>query len=421
MSTPVPVLHLFDAFGIELEYMIVRADDLSVLPVTDRVIHQVTGSYANDVERGAVDWSNELALHVIEFKCAQPTRSLDGLAADFHRNVAEVNGLLAGMGGRLLPTGMHPLMDPLRETKLWPHDYSPVYEAFDRIFNTQGHGWSNLQSMHINLPFHGDEEFGRLHAAIRMVLPILPALAASTPIMDGRVTGVLDNRLDVYRNNCRRIPSVTGLVVPEPVFTRADYEKEIFARMYRDIAPCDPEGILQHEWLNARGAIARFDRDAIEIRVLDVQESPTADIAIARLVVEMVRAMVEERWCSWNAQKAWAVEPLHEILLACIRDGQRAVIRNSAFLRAFGFRADRATAGDLWRKIGGSLLETMPAPERRALDTILREGSLARRIAEATGPHPDAERVRAVYGRLADCLAADRSFTARPEPVSLVS
>ncbi|HAL85576.1 MAG TPA: hypothetical protein DCM31_01010, partial [Deferribacteraceae bacterium] len=37
--------------------------------------------------------------------------------------------------------------------------------------------------------------------------------------------------------------------------------------MYRDIAPYDPECILQEEWLNSRGAIARFDRKAIEIRL----------------------------------------------------------------------------------------------------------------------------------------------------------
>jgi hypothetical protein len=32
--------------------------------------------------------------------------------------------------------------------------------------------------------------------------------------------------------------------------------------------------VLRHEWVNARGAIARFDRSAIEIRVLDVAECP---------------------------------------------------------------------------------------------------------------------------------------------------
>ena len=63
-------------------------------------------------------------------------------------------------------------------------------QAFDRIFSCQGHGWANLQSMHINLPFADDAEFGRLHAAIRFLLPLLPGLTASSPVMDGAVTGI---------------------------------------------------------------------------------------------------------------------------------------------------------------------------------------------------------------------------------------
>ena len=43
-----------------------------------------------------------------------------------------------------------------------------IYDTFDRIFSCKGHGWANLQSMQINLPFRGDEEFARLHAAIRV-------------------------------------------------------------------------------------------------------------------------------------------------------------------------------------------------------------------------------------------------------------
>ena len=110
---------------------------------------------------------------------------------------------------------------------IWPHDYSIVYEAFNRIFDCRGHGWANLQAVHLNLPFADDAEFARLHAAIRVLLPILPALAASSPIFEGRLSGVLDTRLDVYRNNCRKIPLATGRVIPEPVFSAADYHGRI--------------------------------------------------------------------------------------------------------------------------------------------------------------------------------------------------
>src|SRR5262249_40857437 len=154
-------------------------------------------------------------------------------------------------GARLMPGGMHPRMDPARETRLWPHDCNEIYQAFNKIFDCRGHGWSNLQSVHLNLPFADDEEFGRLHAAVRIVLPILPALAASSPIVEGRPTGAVDSRLEVYRGNSRRIPSITGHVVPEAVFSESGYRDEILAKLYADIAAHDPGGILQHEWLNA--------------------------------------------------------------------------------------------------------------------------------------------------------------------------
>ncbi len=91
------------------------------------------------------------------------------------------------------------------------------------------------------------------------------------------------------------MPSVAGAVVPEPVFTRREYEDDLLGGIYRDLAPLDPEGVLRHEWVNARGAIARFDRGAIEIRVLDVQECPAADLAVAGATIAVVRALVEER------------------------------------------------------------------------------------------------------------------------------
>jgi glutamate---cysteine ligase / carboxylate-amine ligase len=40
-----PAFRLFERFGVELEYMIVDARSLDVLPVTDRVLHAVAGEY----------------------------------------------------------------------------------------------------------------------------------------------------------------------------------------------------------------------------------------------------------------------------------------------------------------------------------------------------------------------------------------
>ncbi len=410
-------LGLFEGFGIEMEYMIVDAQSLSILPVTDQVLKHIAGQFVNEVEVGELAWSNELVLHVIELKTNGPAAALTPLPALFQRDVGRINDILAPLGGRLMPTAMHPWMDPASDTHLWPHEYSPIYESFDRIFGCQGHGWSNLQSVHINLPFAGDDEFARLHAAIRLLLPIMPALAASSPIIEGRLSGLLDTRLDAYRNNARRIPSVSGRVIPEPVFSRKDYENHILERIYGDLAAHDPAGILRYEWVNARGAIARFERNAIEIRVLDIQECPRADLAIASAIVETIRAMVDEVWRDLASQQDWQIEPLESMFRAAVTDGGRALIEDTAYLAMFGFPGRGACrAADLWQHLIESVAAWRPAaiaPFRDVLDTITGYGTLARRIAVAVGAAPSRRAIEAVYRQLCDCLAAGSVF--RPD------
>ncbi|MFT5526256.1 MAG: carboxylate-amine ligase [Pirellulaceae bacterium] len=399
-------LGLFEAFGIELEYMIVTGDSLDVFPITDRLLHEVAGGCESEVELGDITWSNELALHVVELKTTAPARSLDGLAERFQENVARINGLLLRHGAKLMPTAVHPWMNPHEELQLWPHDYSEVYAAFNRVFDCTGHGWANLQSVHINLPFASDAEFGRLHAAIRLLLPLLPALAASSPIIDGRVSGFCDTRLEVYRTNAKRVPSVSGLVIPEAVFTREDYEREILAKMYGDIAPFDPNGILQHEWLNSRGAIARFDRDAIEIRVLDIQECPAADVAICQLIVATLQRLVCQQWSDAQHQESLATERLAAILTDVIRDADKTIITDTDFLQAFGISAP-LTANELWHQLAAPLLQ-VPTETAAALSVILNQGPLARRILDHVARHSPENGFVETYRELCNCLATGK-------------
>lgn len=400
-------LGLFDAFGIELEYMIVDRDTLDVRPICDELFRKASGSDTSDVEpdgpEGTVSWSNELALHVVELKTQRPVPSIDGLADSFQEHVRGIDALLEPMNARLLPTAMHPWMDPNTQTKLWPHEYNEIYRTYDRIFGCKGHGWGNLQSTHINLPFANDEEFGRLHAALRLVLPLLPALAASSPIVNGDWSPISCHRMEVYRTNSKRVPMMTGLVVPEPVFTRAAYEREILGKLYDDLKPLDPEGVLRHEFANARGAMARFDRGAIEIRVLDIQECPKADLAIAALITEVVRAVVGERWMGYEDQKLVKTEPLHGVLLDTIRYADRTRIRERAVLDAFGVKQSMVWASDLWV----SLLEQV-MPDHPTWSPMLRRmiktGTLANRIGQQVRRFPNRTELQAVYRELAECL-----------------
>ncbi len=381
-------LGLFEGYGVEIEWMIVDSDALDLAPVGDLLL-----GAEGEVDRGAMAWSNELVLHVLEVKTNGPAPSLPGLADRFHAEVLEAERRLEPLGYRLLSGAVHPWMDPDRETRIWPHEYTEVYRTFDRIFGVRGHGWSNLQSTHLNLPFSGDAEFAALHEGIRLVLPLLPGISAASPILDGVVQPNLDERMERYRTNALRIPSVAGGVVPDPVRTRRSYEEELLGGIYRDLESHDPEGTLRREWVNARGAIARFERGAIEIRVLDAQESPAMDLAVLELTVAAVRRLVEAGAIGGDAL------PLRALLADAVREGERAPLRGTGadrarieavapILEGLGVARMRpADLGELWWAVAEGIPDRDPSVER-----LLRGGTLARRIVSDLGRRTGASR-----------------------------
>jgi len=402
---------LFEAYGVEIELTIVDADTLDVKPACDALLEGIAGEPTSDVTLGDVTWSNELTLHVVELKTTQPAPSLVRLGSRFHASLAKATPTLTKLGARLLPGAMHPWMDPSTQTRLWPHENNEIYRAFDRIFGCSGHGWSNLQSTHVNLPFADDEEFGRLHAAIRIVLPLIPALAASSPFQEGGLGPALDGRLLAYRSNSARVPSVAGLVVPEPVFTREQYEREILGRLWADLAPHDPEGVLRDEFANARGAIARFGRGSIEIRVIDAQECPTADLAVVAAIVSLVRALTEGRLAARDVARDPSTEALARLLDRATHDGERAVCDDRQVLGVLGVRKDVVPLGELWERLLNAHPPDDPGREwTNHLQTILRQGPLARRMLAAAGARPDEAALRRVAAGLCASLAENATF-----------
>ncbi|MCB0383742.1 MAG: glutamate--cysteine ligase, partial [Psychroserpens sp.] len=96
--------HLFEVYGIELEYMLVSTIDLKVVPAVDLLLTLKNGELTSDIENGTIAWSNELVAHVVELKTNGPTQSTDGLSNDFHNNIREINQLLKAHNMMLLPT-----------------------------------------------------------------------------------------------------------------------------------------------------------------------------------------------------------------------------------------------------------------------------------------------------------------------------
>jgi carboxylate-amine ligase len=406
-------LHLFQAYGIELEYMIVDRDTLKVRPICDELLKHELGNYGSDFENGVVTWSNELVLHVVELKSTRPETNLNSIGYAFSENVTRINNILTKWNAMLMPSAAHPLMDPHIESKLWPHDSNDVYDLYNKIFDCKGHGWSNLQSTHLNLPFYDDEEFAKLHAAVRLVLPLLPALCASSPILDSKQNEDIDGRLRYYKMNQAKIPSITGRVIPEAVFSKRNYINTIYEKIKQDIAVHDPDNILNPIWVNSRGAIPRFDRGSIEIRLMDIQECPSADLAVVAFVIEIIKSLVNGRYVGFDQQMKWRTEVLAQLLDQTIRKGQSVVIENEEFLRVFGLEQKKATMKQLLHHILESHLaseQSILQPWKAELEIILSQGVLSERILAALKNDFSVGNIKAVYRQLSGCLAQNKMF-----------
>jgi len=412
MSPKTP-LGLFEAYGVEIEYMIVDRDTLEIRPWADKLLAGPDNVAHNDMTHGEITWCNELARHLIEMNFTDPEKNLYGKAGSFHRNVLHANSILEKSNGMLLPGAMHPFVNPRsRKVELWPFGDNEIYRAYDKIFQCDSHGWVNVQSVHLNLPFNGDGEFRKLHGAIRFILPIIPALAASSPIAEGQIGAMADMRLRYYRLNQEKIPEISGGIIPEIVNSIEEYVSIILGPMYRAISPFDPEGILQHEWLNSRGAIARFDRSAIEIRVIDPQECPLADMAVVEVISRLLKWLVCGRPDRLETCHNFDQNTLIEIFNRCISDGDEALVEDAGYLQIFNL-AGQTAAKEIWMSLFDRLFtENDKLLYKDFIEEYAANGTLSKRILKVVGPRPGEESILKVYRELAVALAENKVFKA---------
>ena len=403
--------NLFEVIGVELEYMVVRSDNLEVLPVVDKLLKNLESDEINEREITGTPavWSNELASHVLEFKVGKPVKSLDGLSGLFHEQIIQANHELSDLEGIILPGAVHPWMDPKKDFHVWRHGNRKIYETFNRIFDCRSHGWANLQSTHLNFPFSSDEEFGKLHTAIRMLIPIIPALCASSPYLDGRFSGYMDARMEVYRSNSQRIPAIAGLVVPEPVASEDEYNRLILDPIATAVEPYDTDRVLESIWVNSRGCIARFDRGSIELRTMDIQECSRADIALAYLVNGALKLLVEGKLSETGYQLDLSTESLHAIMLECDLEAESAIISDSHYINGLGIGKTSCRAGDIWAELATRIIESS-SPHFDPVNTIISKGTLARRLFKQLGENPGGIDLLNTYRQLANCAFSNLQF-----------
>jgi hypothetical protein len=157
---------------------------------------------------------------------------------------------------------------------------------------------------------------------------------------------------------------------------------------------------------------------AIEIRVLDVQETPLMDVAYAALIVDVLKILCDERWADRRALDKWSTQELGALLELTARRGEGAGITERRFLGALGFKGSSTDVKGLWAHLIGvtAARGTLDAETERLLEHYLRHGSLASRIAKAVGPVPARARIKRVYEELCESLAGGVPFAPPAQP-----
>jgi gamma-glutamyl:cysteine ligase YbdK (ATP-grasp superfamily) len=281
--------------GPEHEFSVV-SEGLKALPIVDRILKDFYGRVVNFVEQRDFTFGKELQMHVLEVKPNAPFRSPEDFEESMQHAVLMISGLLdRKYKARLLGCGMHPLLR-LDETGVWPHRHRQIYQAFSKLFSLKRHGWLNIQSYQLNLPYSNEESGVLLHNTLANVCAYLPAIAASSPVCEGKLGRDIDNRLAFYRLNQKEVPSITGDVVPEYVFSFNEYREKIIEKYSADMAALGADELILHkDWINSRGAVFRFDRKAVEIRVMDEQECVKSDVALSCFIRALLRGLLERK------------------------------------------------------------------------------------------------------------------------------
>ncbi len=277
--------------GPEHEFSLVD-HELKVLPISDKIIKDYCGKIINFVELPHFTFGKELQMHVMEVKANSPFKSPIEFEETMQNAVSKLNQIVEKHSAMLLGTGMNPLMQ-LKDTIIWSHYHKKIYKEYSKIFNLNQHGWLNIQSFHLNLSYQKQADGVQTHNYLANLSAYLPAIAASSPIFEGKNGPDTDNRLQFYKINQKEIPTIAGEVIPEYVTSFSHYKHDVIKQYSLDLAKVGASiTLLNREWVNSRGVIFRFDRCALEVRVMDEQECVKSDVALSCFVRAATRGLI---------------------------------------------------------------------------------------------------------------------------------
>ena len=387
--------------GIEVEYMTADSKTLDVIPAADRLLEKASGRkcsiyYPYGKGKG-VSWSAASAGHAVKIKTENMKMTFREAESLVYKEIAKAGSILETFNAVLLPTAMHPWLKMDKDaSQLENRSIFKVQTCVSEISDRSECRMLNYHAMHLFLPFRNDREFFRLYTAVRLILPLIPALTSSSPIIGNTFSGKLDNRLDVYKNICSC--SAENSIIPESITNRPVLENN-----KSGVFSYNAESKSIRKDNNLCGISADFDSGIIDIGIFDIQESAHADISIARFITFVLEILVN---CESGAEKQASADTqeLSELFSRVLSRGMFTVVENREYLEMLGIKnQDKMSLWGIWM-LFAKRVKDYAGVKIPSIENILKTGSLSERILKSI----EKKSMHETYNELADCLKENK-------------
>jgi carboxylate-amine ligase len=255
--------------GLEEEFAILDADTLDLVP---RYEDLVAAAAADPVLTESI--SGELIASEIEIRSGRGADLADAITRqnDHRRRLFAV---AAATGVELGATGTHPWADYLAQPIIDTEHYHRVEEGLKWV------AWrNNTFSLHVHVGIAGADRAVQVCDRLRSALPVLLAISANSPFLDGRDTGLSSMRSQTFTKSFPRCG------IPDPFGDWRTYSDYIdFLVRTRSIVE------YTQVWWSVR---PHLSFGTVEVRICDVQSTSEEADALAGLIVACVAQAAHE-------------------------------------------------------------------------------------------------------------------------------
>ena len=249
--------------GVEEEFAILDAETLELLPHFEQLRD---AAVADEVLGDSV--TGELISSEIEIISGAGEDLHDALARQRERR-RRLFALVAAHGVALGATGTHPWADYRRQPIIDTEHYHRVEEGLKYV------AWrNNTFSLHVHVGVRDIDRAVKVCDRLRPVLPLLLAISANSPYLDGRDSGLHSARTQSFTKSFPRCG------VPDPFGGWAEYREYIeFLLRTRSIVE------FTQVWWSVR---PHFSFGTVEVRICDAQQTAQESDALASLMTACI-------------------------------------------------------------------------------------------------------------------------------------